>query len=237
MLKNLTAIIAGTLITLATGPAFAQGMNVGGAIIDLGDNLTTLQETVDDLQAIVGPKTIFVTNGVFNGDLVQEAINADLGAFGNGLLAADALCQDAADAEGTIVPEASYMALLSASFPDGEGQIRHFLSPSIGPYVRSDGRTVAPNITALLSTGLATPETNLFTSPFLDEFGIVTDVVIWTGSLTTGRSTGDNCTDWTDDTSGVKGSVGANAQVDGGWIDSAFSSNCDINHHLYCVMR
>ena len=77
MIKKLTAIIIGTLIALATGPTFAQGNNVGEALLNLGDDL-------DELLSFLEPKTIFVTSTDHDGDL-------------GGLAGADIICQDLAD--------------------------------------------------------------------------------------------------------------------------------------------
>ena len=236
MFKNLTAVIAGTFIALANGPAFAQGMNVGGAILDLGDDLSTLQEAVDNLQNLVEPKTIFVSSLDFNGDLVAEANAAGLGAFGldEGLLAADALCQNLADnvGGGSIVPEGEYVALLSTFGVPAAGRI----TPSSGPYIRPDGVFVSPNAAELFGT---TSGHDLISRVSIDETGLEQGggaSGVWTGTSSTGEATANNCADWTDDASmaPISGLIGTINLRNSEWLLKT-NLDCSNDFHLYCV--
>ena len=222
MLKNLTAIIAGTLIALATGPVFAQRINVVGAISNLGDTISTLQEAVDNLQNLVEPKTIFVTSSVHNGDL-------------GGLPGADQICQDLADGVGvvSIVPPGDYVALLSTN----DGNAAERITPSVGPYIRPDGIYVSANAAALFMT--APPIDNPLISPIsITESGEQAggNLQVWTGT----RSSGGpgfflgHCLSWTDGTGAGSGGTGISSVRTGAWLEFG-SVDCDFEFHLYCV--
>ena len=222
MLKNLTAIIAGTLIALATGPVFAQRINVVGAILNLGDTISTLQEAVDNLQNLVEPKTIFVTSSVHNGDL-------------GGLPGADQICQDLADGVGvvSIVPPGDYVALLSTNDVNAAERI----TPSVGPYIRPDGVYVSANAAALFMT--APPIDNpLISSVFIDESGQEAGgtAYVWTGTRSFGGSTASarHCSSWTDGSVGGFGLAGLNDVRDGGWLDTV-PVDCVVSFRIYCV--
>jgi hypothetical protein len=235
MLKNLTAIIAGTLMALATGPALAQGQNVGQTILDLEASLATVQETVDNLQNLLGPKTIFVTSEGFTGDLVTEA-NTLLGtsfAASEGLEAGDALCQDLADAS-VIVPRGEYVALLSTDDVNANAR----LTPSIGLIIDPYGTPIAANLAYLFNTRSGFPLLDLISLPWVDELGAFRFVGMWTGSDRRGLATSRNCQDWTStNASVVFGTVGSSGAVDSTWLDLPFNATCDFNNHLYCVQR
>jgi hypothetical protein len=223
MFKNLTAVIAGTFIALANGPAFAQGMNVGEAITDLGTNLDTLQGDIDNLRNFVEPKAIFVSSSEHTGAL-------------GGLEGADGICQGLADAS-IIVPEGEYVALLS----DDDIHASARLTPSIGPYVRPDGVPVAENFAALFGTGRGASRF-LINQPNVDESGFnAANPETWTGTLSTGIARGGadrNCMNWTvgDVVTSEEGWVGVNNAVFDGWID-IFQRKCDVPSHIYCVQR
>ena len=161
----ITAIIAGTLIALAAGPAFAQANSV--------------PEQLDNLLNLLMPKTIFVSSTDHDGDL-------------GGLAGADLICQDLADAPGSIVPEGEYVALLSTDDVNASERI----TPSTGPYIRPDGAPVAANFAALFATGVASSDRDLINSVFVDETGMFRDVRVWTGTVRSGTATVDNCLGW-----------------------------------------
>ena len=211
MLKNLTAIIAGTLIALATGPAFAQGQNVGEEIMNLGESL-------DSILNLLEPKTIFVTSSVLNGDL-------------DGLPGADQMCQDHADGDFgvSIVPSGVYVALLSTDSVNAAERI----TATSGPYIRPDGVYVSANAAGLFETvnGIL-----LITPVSVDESGgpAPGGVLTWTGSIANGSSFGLNCLNWESDSGGEFGEIGSRTATDDTWLDLA-DIDCQTDLHLYCV--
>jgi hypothetical protein len=206
MLKNLTAIIAGTLIALGTGPAFAQSQNVPVGL--------------DALMNLLEPKTIFVTSTDHDGDL-------------GGLAGADIICQDLADAPGSIVPEGEYVALLSTDDVNASERI----TPSTGPYIRPDGAPVAANFAALFSTRFVSSDHNLINRPFIDETGMFRDVSVWTGTSPRGTATSGNCLGWTSSEE-LDGDGGLSDSSLGTWLEFPPDiADCVASLHLYCVLR
>ena len=223
----LAAIIAGALIGLGAGPAFAQSNNVPeqlDEIIELlnaqQDAIEELQEAADDSDKLLAPKTIFLSSSRQKGN------------FG-GLAQADQICQGLADAPGSIVPPGEYVALLSTDSVQGAAR----LTPSSGPYVRPDGAVVAANFAALFSTDNG--EANELIVPAnVDELGNDNfDVDVWTGTRANGTTqTNSNCQNWTSDADGDLGNAGLSLDRDGGWLDLGALS-CDRDRWLYCVQR
>ena len=220
--------IAGTLIALATGPVFAQGQNVGESIMNLGEDL-------DAILNLLEPKTIFVTSELFTGDLVTEANKLPGNAFAasEGLEAGDALCQNLADVDGSIVPEGEYVALLSTEDVNAAAR----LTPSIGPYVRPDGLPIAADFVALFSVDLFSDDFNLINPIGRDELGEVSFGVVWTGTFASGMGSGVDCLQWTSGDGGLQaGRIGFNGNVDARWLSVA-NQRCDVPSRLYCAQR
>ncbi len=235
-----TAIIAGALIALAAGPAFAQSNNVPEALDEIIEILNAQQGAIDDLQnAVEGsenllePRTIFVTSDTYTGDLVMEANDALGTSFSDseGLEAGDALCQDLADADGSIVPEGEYVALLST----GEVGAASRITPSSGPYVRPDGVPVAASFAALFSTRFTNTDFDLLSRVRGDELGnLFGSEVVWTNTTSNGLVASTSCADW----SSAAGSTiaGDTNELDADWLDGPFPS-CGDSARLYCVLR
>jgi len=238
MFKSLISMTAATLLVLSTGPAFATHKD-GKPHGDMSPAAESLEDSIATIFDVVRPRTIFATSREYTGDLVTEAIDAGLGVFENGILAANALCQDRADYGGSIVPEGEYVAFLSANDPFG-GDIRSHLSPSIGPYVLPDGTVVAPHITALLGVESQTSHINarstiLYNRIDLDETGEPAAVMIWTGSDRFGTAVFlSNCTGWTSSAPTKGGEFGFTFEVIGLWLGGSRMA-CDNELGLYCV--
>lgn len=211
MFKQLVAGTAATLFALAVAPANAEHRDVPHG---KGDT-----PSIEEILSLLGPKTIFVTSERYTGDLVAEAVG--LGDFvGDGLAAADAICQDHADGAGLT---GEYVAVLSSSEENANAR----LTPSLGPYRLVDGTPVAANYAALFSTrtGSTTADPNTDLPPIqliaavnMKETGVGFSPVlpldtrlVWTGSTTRGEVLTDGnpldppmslpristCDDWT----------------------------------------
>ena len=231
----LAAIITGMLSAAAAGPAFAQNANVPekldeileilnaqqNAIDDLQDTVDELQDAADESDRLLEPKTIFVSSTLHTGNL-------------NGLAGADAICQGLADAPGSIVPEGEYVALLSTRNINGAQR----LTPSSGPYLRSDGAIVAASYAALFSTrNVASPAHDLVTTVNRDELGdSQNNEVVWTSTTRNGINPTNTCDDWTLADQSLIPATGNTSQTDEGWIDFSGRS-CDTSARLYCVQR
>jgi hypothetical protein len=230
MFKNLTTIIATTLITLGTGSAFAQSNNVPRDLDLINEMLSTLQDAVDDLQNaaddsqnLLVPKTIFVTSTVHTGVL-------------GGLAGADAICQGLADAAGSIVPEGEYLALLSTE--DVTSSTR--FGPSTGPFVRPDGVLVAAGFAELFGAIGSTTARDLINSVSVDEQGEEHLSNTWTTTSASGTPELDilgplsACSAWTSEDNFAR--VGASLFKDDRWLN--FENNdCDTLNAFYCVQR
>ncbi len=228
MFKNLTTIIAGTLIALGTGPAFAQSNNVPMDLDTIIEILDTLQAAADDSQNLLEPKTIFVTSTSFQGD------------FG-GLEAADTICQGLADGPLSIVPAGDYVAVLST----GEVNAIARVTPTSGPYIRPDGAIVAANFAALFSTPEQNPTSNrrdLIHRVNMDAMGgDVADEGVWTGSFAngTGGGGGLHCQTiaggaWSSNSFDDQGELGLTSRRDEAWLGIG-SEDCNLPQRLYCA--
>ena len=208
MFKNLTAIIAGSLIALSAGPAFAQSQNV--------------PEGLDALMNLLMPKTIFVTSTTDH--------TGDLG----GLAGADAICQGLADAPGSIVPEGEYVAVLSVIGVNASGRI----TPSSGPYIRPDGAPVASDFGALFAAfdaGGLDRTRDLLNPVIINELGTVSDVFVWAATSGSGVADGPDCLGWLSGDGGEAGTGGSSNSVAAQWLDF-FLAPCDApGRSLYCV--
>ena len=242
MFKNLTTIIAGTLVAMGMGPAFAQSNNVPmdldtvieildtlqgasgdlqNAVDDLQNAIDDLQNSADDSQSLLEPKTIFVSSTLQTADL-------------GGLTGADAICQGLADAPGSIVPEGEYVALLSTDEVGAASRI----TPSSGPYVRPDGVPVADSFAALFSTRPLNTDRDLLSRVRGDELGnLFGSEVVWTNSTANGLQASSTCVNWNsaEDADGPT-FTGETNELDADWIDSS-PLDCDQLARLYCVLR
>lgn len=212
----LAAIIAGTLVALAAGPAIANPPS--DAIDDFVGTLESLQAGIDDLRNLLEPKTIFVSSTDHTGDL-------------GGLAGADLICQGLADAPESIVPEGEYVALLSTDMINASARI----TPTTGPFVTSVGVPVAASFAALFGTKSANTDLALISPILRDEEGVFDEFVeVWTGSGRAGRAALDHCGAWLD--VNESGEFGSNGKTDSQWISDGVLA-CIAMRHLYCVQR
>jgi hypothetical protein len=152
---------------------------------------------------------VFITSATFTGNLTAAARKAD------GLEAADALCQTAADGANL---GGRFMAYLSSK---NEDAVTRFAED--GPFHLLDGRTVAYANASSVGGGTMADVTTEKGSPLLHES-------FWTGSSAAGRASGDDCMGWTDES---LFNDGAMASAYGG--DSEVELACEHSHHLLCL--
>lgn len=197
--------------------------------------------------------------------LRRHQITADVGGdpLGNGsdeqICCGEAICTfHANDAEGTIVPEGDYVAILSSSVESASSRV----GATMGPIVTPPGEVIAENTAALFSTRLEVVantgtgenfaiEMNSLASPInrtetgdLNEFG---SSAAWTGSTASGRSysvfTDDFGSNWTSETNGKFGrGVGLTDRRSVAWLALQELSpnapdNCSFANLLYCIQK
>jgi len=167
-------------------------------------------------------RVAFVTSSVGNGGLSSWP-----GAGGaTSLDAADNICRAHAAQAGLELPE-TFKAWLSTSTVDAIDRI-----VNDGVWYRVDGVRFAGSIAGLVN--------GLRESPLqIDENGHATQPTdtVWTGTDTSGHSTGFTCADWTSGVDSAFGSLGQELAADGLWTElQFFAPGCsDPFPHLYCL--
>jgi hypothetical protein len=157
-------------------------------------------------------KRVFVTSTGYPGDLVTA------GGGANGIMAADNLCNQAAQA-------AALGGTFKAWITDALQTTRADIA-DVGPWALIDRKTIVGNKLNLAST-LRHPID-------MDEkgnFGV--SAPVWTGTKYGGVSGGADCSNWTDSTAKASGIVGQAAASDVNWTQST-TATCNILVRLYC---
>lgn len=169
-----------------------------------------------------GMRTVFVTSGVFNGDL------AAAGGGASGLQGADDICN--AHATIGIVPPGPYVAWLSTTLVDARDRLP---ANTVG-YVLADGTTVVATSKAdLLDGTLLSPidQTETGAPPQLPS--------VWTASLFDGRRNlgSGTCLNWTSGTEEFA-ALGDSRFTGPFWTDVETIGNCSaVVFRLYCFER
>jgi hypothetical protein len=142
-----------------------------------------------------------------------------------GVAAGDAICQNLAAAAGLGLPW-SYVAWLSTSSEDA---IDRFTFN--GPWIRSDGVTVAVDKADLI-------DGRLLTSVNITEWGAyLSGRGAWTGTTEVGGLASDTCDDWTDASESNDGVTGVVNLVDEWWTNRTERPCDSTNYHLYCFSQ
>ncbi len=167
---------------------------------------------------------VFVTSAGYTGNLQQEATTLGLPGAPFGIterdLAGDAICNFHAESAGL---PGTYIAWLSAI----PGAAVDLLTPGSGPFFTTGGIVIADDIADLTDGNLTAPINS-------DENGVEKEVLVWTGTLADGLSSGESCTQWSSTSN--TGTVGYNLETTGGWTNST-SLSCDgtpVTASLYC---
>lgn len=173
--------------------------------------------------ASAGYNEVFLTSGVFNGDLLAEATAR--GYTGNdGTDAAHYICQDLADAQSL---GGTWKAWVSGNLgPDS------YFFQSAGSWQLLDGSAIATDF-ADLTDGTLTNPVNM------DESGntISRSNDVWTDLNSDGTSVGAACFDW-DRSSAASAYVGDYTQTNSNWsYNGAASTSCSNTHGLYCFQQ
>ncbi|NVN91291.1 MAG: DUF1554 domain-containing protein [Desulfuromonadales bacterium] len=160
-------------------------------------------------------KIIFITSNEFTSNL-------------GGLVGADSKCQEAANV-------ATLQGIYKAWLSDSNISARDRLAHSPAAYVRVDGSTVANNWTDLTDGWLKEPI-------MIDEFRnnlVGQGAAAWTGTDAYGRSTGNNCADWTSTSQGWF-ELGSADNIGSGWSGgsvNACGSNNNKPFRLICIQQ
>jgi hypothetical protein len=167
-----------------------------------------------------GKKRLFETSARFKGDLVAAAI-AGGGSVATGLAAGDELCNQAAAAAGL---GGIWIAWLSDGTTDAIDRIQ-----DVGPWYRLDGAEVFASKAAL--TG------NPLVELWVTEKCTISDLAVWTGTLSNGTKAANTCNDWRSSASDQHGLCGfANTTTQDKWSEGT-TPLCDHAYNLYCFER
>ncbi len=175
-----------------------------------------------DLEVVV-PKTVFVTSGIWRGDLKTAGMGID------GLSGADNLCQAAAN-RSALVPAGIYIAWLSDSATDAGDR----LPENLDGYFLTNGTKVADNRDDLL-------DGTLDHAIDLDEYAMFLDQrFVWTGTFSDGTAsaTTNRCFDWEskDTNSANNGDYGRTDYDDDFW-SRVHARGCENQLSLYCFQK
>ncbi|MFN7938787.1 MAG: DNRLRE domain-containing protein [Bryobacteraceae bacterium] len=193
-------------VTGPTGPTGANDPQMLAAVC----NLLSASTVTANLNC--PPKTIFITNALFTGNL-------------GGLAGADAACQLEGEAAGL---SGRFKAWLSTSQSSAAQRLVHWP----GPYRLPNGTLVANNWADLTDGVLAFP-----IQMAAGGFGAGTPQLAWTGTEANGSATGFDCGGWSDGTAAANGTVGLYVFYNRpGWTNQA-TQFCSTFQRLYCVQQ
>ena len=222
LLSTALGLVAVAALAFAAAPAGAQGNPKENAkdarILDL--------QARADVLLLVHPKLVFNTAGTFTGDLIAEAATLGLGDFtGDGLGAADAICQDEAEDAG--LPLEFKAWLLTSQVVDISGR----LTQNAFGYALVDETPIADDFADLIDgDGITNPID-------LDAAGNpVAASNVWTNvkSNNGGSDTAD-CFDWSSSSIQL-GRKGRNDRFDTNWTQSG-TDGCEATRPLYCFQQ
>ena len=163
-------------------------------------------------------------NGKLNSIVFVSSADWDLT---TGIAAADALCNDLAEASGLDTTNGFYLAWLSDSTTSPSQ--RFFPSPD--PYVRPDNTIIASNYTDLVDGSL--------TNPIIQtEQGLTNTIAFpWTGTFPDGTVGPAHCLDWTTDAPNAEmGTAGWSGTIGTAWTDLGAAS-CSASRGVYCFQQ
>lgn len=163
--------------------------------------------------AVDCPRFVFVTSGVFPGDL-------------GGVAGADAQCRAAA--ASSKLPQLSgrtFVAWLSTPLTTGGGDVKGRLVNGTAAYRLVDGRQVAGSLADFLDGAHDS-------AIELDENGAPVNANVWTGTKNEGTATTSTCIGFVSRLS--VGTVGQSALGNGAWTNDKDIS-CTERAHLYCI--
>jgi hypothetical protein len=198
---------------------------------DAGDFLCKIEATFDRILSSLNCIALYVDPPPPTGDVVSVFVTEEIyqGNLG-GLAGADAICQERADAAelgGT-----DWTAWLSTS-DDEETEtpgINAIDRIPVGQYRLVDGATQVANDKADLTDG------RLKAAIVMNEFGeVLPKGFAWTGTEPDGTNTGNNCNNWTVNSSDFVGDWGFPQVTNEQWTKAPYDpAECSKQYHLYC---
>ncbi|HEY8077991.1 MAG TPA: hypothetical protein VIF62_27885 [Labilithrix sp.] len=98
-----------------------------------------------------------------------------------------------------------------------------------GPWRRHDGMLVAADLASLESGVLQNP---------INQDGVGNNVTaaVWTGTVTNGTASGNDCKSWTSTDFADVASIGVPTATDATWTNAGTDA-CSNKHHLYCFSQ
>ena len=190
-------------------------------VTDASDFICKTQASFDRIICTLNCMALYVDPEPPSGDVVsvfvtKERYQANLG----GLAEADAICQETAEAAG--LTGTDWTAWLSDSTGNAIDRIPD------GQYRLLDDTQVADD-KADLTDGVLKAAINL------NEFGEAQSGFAWTGTELDGTDTGNNCDDWTVNSSESVGDRGITDVINDQWTKLiAAPAQCSERYHLYC---
>lgn len=188
-------------------------------------------------QGLLLAKTVFITSGVYTGDLLSEAKTAfndcNVAQVDDGQKAADCICQESAEAAQLAGAYLAWIALTSESTAPDQTFTKY-----PGPYARLDGALVAISYADLTDGNIANP-----INVTENNTTISTQERAWTNVRPDGQllSADPNqiCLNWESpgpSTLPEGGQEGFANATSGGWTErpGALPFPCEVEHRLYC---
>ncbi|MGH6905537.1 MAG: DUF1554 domain-containing protein [Geminicoccaceae bacterium] len=159
-------------------------------------------------------KCVFVTSTRHTGDL-------------GGLAGADAICQDLAEAGGSLAAPGTYKAWLSDATASPSTR---FTQASV-PYKLVDGTTIADDWADLTDGNLNAPIGRT------EQGGDTPSFFVWTATTAQGLAGGLNCQAWTSNATTTSGAIGlANVSTER-WSFASLGSACQLTPSLFCFQQ
>ena len=200
----------GSTITLTARPAANHTFTgwSGAGCTGTGTCVITVTAAVTATATFAPPPNIaFVTSSIHTGNL-------------GGLAGADAICQARANA---LALGGTYRAWLSTSTINAPARF----AGSSG-WVRVDGKPFANTISQLVAGRVYYP------LALNERGGSELGEAVWTGTSSSGALSGVACTNWTDATTAISGTIGYTHYGTGSWTQNGGGA-CSSSQHLYCL--
>jgi len=189
-----------------------QFLGSAGTILRLAAAIALADSFSSDL---LGQNKVFVTSTTYPTNL-------------GGGAAYDQQCNVRATAAGlNSVTNNDFIAWMS----DGTSNALTRLGNTPQGFVRTDGAPFGQTVSSLVTN-------NAILNPIdRDEFGnaVSSNTLVWTGTASTGTSSGSHCTNWTS-TSGFS-TVGSTSGGPWVWTNYSSGATCGSNRPIYCVQK
>ena len=211
-------------VSLVLIPVFLFALSCGGGG---GENSTPVE------------RLAFYTSTTGVGDMSSWVEVSGSGLMG--LDAADSICRARADAAGL---SGTFVAWLSDDSDDAYCRVHGLtgkkvdkcgqstLPTSAGPWFRTDGKPFSAGIEDLTASGV------IYNPVAADEFGSTSELynIYWTGTDDNGVASNDNCSNWSDSTTGgLTIYMGATYGTVTRYTEGVYISWCSYDNPLLCL--